>query len=262
MEQLVDFTDADQIIADTCTGACTLEDFDDLLLTRFEDGLDVKVDAGEITQDDANDARLKVTRQIAYLQDNAGRACATDIEVFDCERACETTLDGQMAALEWVSKKKMGPCNNFNFQFTNKHADIRSAISVPKSVATIDPVFAGQTNCAYADLKDVYDAYVEWSFIEYPYQKGRLLDLAMWNIYDLAKQASEDDLCVSNGDAATATVSCSIMEPSGIDLSDKKAASIAFANLMRDTLNTMNNCRLQRMAKNKIAIFRKRANKF
>ena len=77
--------------------------------------------------------RLQVTKQIAYLQDNSDVDCATDTTVFACNRACASTLDGQLKALEWVSKKYVGPCKNYNFRYTKKHDDIRTLINVPKA---------------------------------------------------------------------------------------------------------------------------------
>ena len=74
-----------------------------------------------------------MTKQIAYLQDSTDRTCATDTVAYQCSRACETTLDGQMSAVEWVSKKLLGPCKNYNFRFTKKHAAMRTAIGAPKS---------------------------------------------------------------------------------------------------------------------------------
>ena len=74
-----------------------------------------------------------MTKQIAYLQDSTDRTCATDTVAYQCSRACETTLDGQMSAVEWVSKKLLGPCKNYNFRFTKKHAAMRTAIDAPKS---------------------------------------------------------------------------------------------------------------------------------
>ena len=74
-----------------------------------------------------------MTKQIAYLQDTSDRACGSDTSVFECSRACESTLDGQISAIEWVSKKYLGSCKNYNFRFTNVFEEMRTNINVPKS---------------------------------------------------------------------------------------------------------------------------------
>ena len=74
-----------------------------------------------------------MTKQISYLQDNADKQCATNTVAYQCSRACETTLDGQMSAIEWVSKKYLGPCKNYNFRFTKVHEEMRTEIGAPKS---------------------------------------------------------------------------------------------------------------------------------
>ena len=74
-----------------------------------------------------------MTAQIATLQDTSDRACSSDTSVFECSRACASTLDEQMSAIEWVSKKYLGPCKNYNFKFTNVFEQMRTDISVPKS---------------------------------------------------------------------------------------------------------------------------------
>ena len=54
---LTDIIFKDEVVDQTCSGVCNLEQFDDLLLTRFEDSLDVSVANGDITQQVATNAR-------------------------------------------------------------------------------------------------------------------------------------------------------------------------------------------------------------
>jgi len=257
MEMLVDMTDADQIIDQTCSGTCDLEQFDDLLLTRFEDSLDAKVASGDLTSEEAKTARLDMTKQISYLQDSADKQCATNTVAYQCSRACETTLDGQMSAIEWVSKKYLGSCKNYNFRFTKVHEEMRTEIGAPKSVATIGPLFTGQTTCAYTDLQSVYDEYADWSFEYYNYQTGRLIAFSFFNTFEFIKKAAEDSSCVSS-----TSISCSLIEPGSIDLSDLQTASGAFATMLENVLNTMNNCKFKRQANLKLNQFKSRASKF
>ena len=92
-------------------------------------------------------------------------------------------------------------------------------------MASIGPLFTGETTCAFTDLEEVYNEYEAWSFEYYRYSQGRLIAASFWNAYDLIKQASEDAQCVN-----AATFSCSLIEPGSFDLSDLKVRFVIFEN--------------------------------
>ena len=87
------------------------------------------------------------------------------------------------------------------------------------SAATIGPLFTGVTTCGVSDVNEVYNEYVDWSFMFYKYSSGRLMADAFFTAMNLIKQASEDTSCTTE-----TTIPCSLIEPGAIDLSDLKVS--------------------------------------
>ena len=89
------------------------------------------------------------------------------------------------------------------------------------SAATIGPLFTGVTTCGISDVNEVYNEYVDWSFMFYKYSSGRLMADAFFTAMNLIKQASEDASCTT-----ATTIPCSLIEPGAIDLSDLKVSTL------------------------------------